>query len=69
MTTTYTNPGSPAAIASGCLCPISMNNQGNGVSTNTPNLRRFIHINNCPLHGVHIPPHTTTNIDSSGVQR
>jgi hypothetical protein len=63
------NPGSPAAIAAGCLCPISMNNQGNGVSTNTPNLRRFIHANACPLHGVYIPQNTTITIDSSGVQR
>jgi hypothetical protein len=69
MNIPISNPGSPAAIAAGCLCPISMNNQGNGVSTNTPNLRRFIHINNCPLHGTYIPPHTTTTIDSSGVQR
>jgi hypothetical protein len=64
----HPTPGSPAAIASGCLCPILDNHQGTGRPSGDGTYT-FIHSGNCPLHGFTRPPHSTTTIDSSGVQR
>ena len=62
------NPGSPAAISQGCLCPIMDNNHGNGIPAGDGTYL-FMHSGSCPMHGFKSQPHTTTTIDSSGVQR
>lgn len=65
---TQANPGSPAAISQGCLCPIMDNHQGNGRPSGDGTYV-FIHSGSCPMHGFKSQPHSTTTIDSSGIQR
>jgi hypothetical protein len=47
------SPGSPAAIANGCCCPIWDNANGNGMEWDLPFGGRCYWINSaCPIHGV-----------------
>lgn len=42
------NPGSDAAIALGCTCPVSDNRRGEGLQTSTG--RMFWFTEACPVH-------------------
>lgn len=47
------NPGSDAAIALGCTCPVIDNHYGRGVPYRGPNYgASFWRADNCPLHGL-----------------
>lgn len=45
------NPGSPEAIAAGCLCPVIDNHHGKGIPVGKDRSPLFWHSANCPLHG------------------
>jgi hypothetical protein len=45
------NPGSPAAISRGCLCPEDENNYGEGVFLGDCPIPEFWINLDCPLHG------------------
>lgn len=47
-------PGSPEAVAHGCLCPALDNHHGLGINIDPyvqPGERKFWVSGNCPLHG------------------
>lgn len=47
------NPGSDAAIAMGCTCPVLDNGHGNE-RLDRPGERGFVMNSECPLHGIRI---------------
>ena len=49
-------PGSDAAIAAGCTCPVMDNGHGRGVWTNDKGDAVFWHNGDCPLHGAPAGP-------------
>ena len=46
--TTVPNPGSPEALAQGCLCPVDDNDNGRGWQGFS---RLFVMVADCPIHG------------------
>jgi len=44
------NPGSPAALKKGCICPINDNNEGNGWTGTDNEEQMFWIMEGCPLH-------------------
>lgn len=44
-------PGSDAAIAEGCTCPVSNNHRGFGIYVGDLEMRLWWHSKDCPLHG------------------
>lgn len=45
------NPGSPEAVAAGCLCPIIDNHHGKGVPIGKDGSPLFWRSERCPIHG------------------
>jgi hypothetical protein len=45
------NPGSPKAIAAGCLCACDMNNNGRGLFYSGDLKMNFWINDKCPIHG------------------
>ena len=48
------NPGSPAAISKGCICPRIDNGHGRGYMggvTDKDGDKMFVVVGNCPMHG------------------
>lgn len=48
------SPGSPAAVALGCICPEALNNFGRGRSTNGVIEPSFAADPDCPVHAFEI---------------
>lgn len=51
MTEDHLNPGSPAAVANGCKCPVLDNGRGQGAWGSSGKDAIFWITASCPLHG------------------
>ena len=50
-TETIPNPGSPAAVARGCTCPVYDNAHGAGMGQDEHGQVVYVMSEDCPLHG------------------